>query len=495
MLSIRYRSVRYTAAAAVALAWPAASTSAQLLFEPFGPGTGDNWTILSVTNGESGVGDCDAFPNPEFCSPRNPSNLDDAFAFDYSSLGIPAAPGTTDASTLGLKVTLNDIPFQGGEQVSLNFFSKDETFSGNYKMSYDLWLEGFDPGEGSATESILAALNTDETAIDFETQSFPVINTIGSTGQPGVGWSLTADGGASNDVVAIVGDDQVGGKQAIGLFGDYSNFSRVGDIPNFENQFPEPGNFPGGFRGDGGTGEDVWHKIEVGQFELPTGNFLTFLTINGVLFDAFINTSDDTSGQVTFGGEDRFDSVDNNTTYIFDNILVEELTENPFPELDEILFRVDVNVDLKFDQADIDFVLDVEGLTPDDLVALDDDIIDVANGQTYFDFLDFNENGVLDGQADVDALLALIPDAPAVTGDADGDGDVDAFDLGIWQTQFGQTGDDLTADFDDDGDVDAFDLGLWQTNFGTGLEGAAVPEPATLGLLTLGVLASLRRRR
>ncbi len=83
----------------------------------------------------------------------------------------------------------------------------------------------------------------------------------------------------------------------------------------------------------------------------------------------------------------------------------------------------------------------------------------------------------------------------AVTGDADGDGDVDAFDLGIWQTQFGQTGEGLTADFDDDGDVDAFDLGLWQTNFGTGLDGAAVPEPATLGLLALGGLAALRRRR
>ncbi len=81
-----------------------------------------------------------------------------------------------------------------------------------------------------------------------------------------------------------------------------------------------------------------------------------------------------------------------------------------------------------------------------------------------------------------------------VTGDADGDGDVDAFDLGIWQTQFGQTGDDLTADFDDDGDVDAFDLGLWQTNFGTGL-GAAVPEPATFGLLSLATATLLRRRR
>ncbi len=88
--------------------------------------------------------------------------------------------------------------------------------------------------------------------------------------------------------------------------------------------------------------------------------------------------------------------------------------------------------------------------------------------------------------------------AVKVSGDADGDGDVDAFDLGIWQTQFGQTGDGLSADFDNDGDVDAFDLGLWQTNFGTGLDGAAVPEPsgaAALLLLAAAGTRSWRRRR
>ncbi len=99
-------------------------------------------------------------------------------------------------------------------------------------------------------------------------------------------------------------------------------------------------------------------------------------------------------------------------------------------------------------------------------------------------------------------------------GNADGDRDVDAFDLGIWQTQFGMTGEDLTADFDKDDDVDAFDLGLWQTNFGRVLEGfidvdrilvtttnpfttqsVAIPEPAGAVLLVAaGVCGMLRRR-
>ncbi len=93
--------------------------------------------------------------------------------------------------------------------------------------------------------------------------------------------------------------------------------------------------------------------------------------------------------------------------------------------------------------------------------------------------------------------LAFGPDGSApVPGDADGDGDVDAFDLGFWQAQFGRTGGGLEADFDRDGDVDGFDLGLWQTNFGTG-RSAAVPEPATAGtvLVAAGMLTGPRRAR
>ncbi len=76
-------------------------------------------------------------------------------------------------------------------------------------------------------------------------------------------------------------------------------------------------------------------------------------------------------------------------------------------------------------------------------------------------------------------------------GDFDLDGDVDAFDLGTWQTGFGATGDASygQGDADGDGDVDAFDLGIWQTNFGTGAA-AAVPEPGTFVLILTGAVIS-----
>ncbi len=86
--------------------------------------------------------------------------------------------------------------------------------------------------------------------------------------------------------------------------------------------------------------------------------------------------------------------------------------------------------------------------------------------------------------------------AAALPADFDLDGDVDAFDLGIWQTGFGITGGAtaMDGDADADGDVDAFDLGLWQTNFGTGV-GATVPEPATWCAMMLSSFVVVRRRR
>ncbi len=123
--------------------------------------------------------------------------------------------------------------------------------------------------------------------------------------------------------------------------------------------------------------------------------------------------------------------------------------------------------------------------------------IEIPDGAQSFDIL-FLTEGSKDVQATMfidDVSVSAIAPTAALPGDADGDGDVDAFDLGLWQTQFGMTGDELSADFDTDGDVDAFDLGIWQINFGTGLN-AAVPEPAAVVLFGLGasVLATRRRR-
>ena len=76
-------------------------------------------------------------------------------------------------------------------------------------------------------------------------------------------------------------------------------------------------------------------------------------------------------------------------------------------------------------------------------------------------------------------------------GDADGNGVVSADDFASVQSTFGNSGaPGIPGDADYNGVVSADDFASIQANFGNHL-----PEPATLGLMLLGGLTLLRRRR
>jgi len=89
----------------------------------------------------------------------------------------------------------------------------------------------------------------------------------------------------------------------------------------------------------------------------------------------------------------------------------------------------------------------------------------------------------------------------ATGGDATLDDKVSYIDLGILATNYGKTNLVWTdADFTFDGAVSYLDLGILATNYGweagaSGAAGAAVPEPLTLALLSIGAIAAIRRRR
>jgi hypothetical protein len=78
------------------------------------------------------------------------------------------------------------------------------------------------------------------------------------------------------------------------------------------------------------------------------------------------------------------------------------------------------------------------------------------------------------------------------TGDYNGDGVVDANDYTLWRDKLGSTS-DLRADGNGDGMIDDADYGVWQSSFGAtyasgaGAASAAVPEPATLLMLLVGI--------
>jgi hypothetical protein len=121
-------------------------------------------------------------------------------------------------------------------------------------------------------------------------------------------------------------------------------------------------------------------------------------------------------------------------------------------------------------------LLSTASATPDDAFGND---FQLRDSDFYFTWVDFANP------------LSLSP-----VGDFDGDGEVDAADLDVWQGAFGLT---AAADADGDGDSDGNDFLLWQRNVGAGVAGApasgAVPEPGAAILMVLSVAALTSRKR
>jgi hypothetical protein len=113
------------------------------------------------------------------------------FYYDYSAIGVPAAPG--GSGTRGLKMTANN---SGGVFSGISVSPNGQTFSGAYQLSFDMWQNyagPVGPGGSGTTQISLYGIGTTGTTPAW----------IGSanwgSGVNGIGFGTTLDGGSAAD--------------------------------------------------------------------------------------------------------------------------------------------------------------------------------------------------------------------------------------------------------------------------------------------------------
>jgi hypothetical protein len=114
-------------------------------------------------------------------------------------------------------------------------------------------------------------------------------------------------------------------------------------------------------------------------------------------------------------------------------------------------------------------------------------------------FNDYGEVAFLAKFTDGSSGIFVSDVAKALSGDFDGDSDVDGADFLTWQRGLGRTGTGLPSngDANADGNVNAADLAVWKTEFGAApaeVAVAAIPEPGGAMLALLGCACLLWRR-
>jgi hypothetical protein len=153
---------------AAALALSNISFAATLYSQDFNVDDTANWTVLPSTG-------------------ANTTDFVADFFYDYSAIGVPAAPGGT--GTRGLKMTVNNSAgVLGGITTSPN----GQSFSGDYTVVFDMWqnyVGPLGPGGSGTTQFTQYGIGTAGTASQW----------IGAATKDSVTFGTTLDGGSASD--------------------------------------------------------------------------------------------------------------------------------------------------------------------------------------------------------------------------------------------------------------------------------------------------------
>ncbi len=243
------------------------------------------------------------------------------WAFDYGALSytyngvtylIPPAPNSTNGTTSGVMFTVNNV---NSNDAGVNIYPKGQSFSGNFALKFDMWLNYPGGAEGSGaygtTQYAIFGINFLGTEVNWGAASPPATD--------GIWFGNDGDGGAIVDYLAYVGNragvqTELFGPAASGL----SQSNHTASI--YTTLFPSPPSETVGTPGK------TWAEVEIDQT-----NGTLIWKINGTVIAQRANTSSFTSGNVMLGLMDIFPSIADplECWVIYDNVRVENLSAAP----------------------------------------------------------------------------------------------------------------------------------------------------------------------
>lgn len=426
-----------------------ASASAQFL-ETFDDGSAASRWTAPIIEAESGTFD---------------GTVD--FAFDYSTLGVPTAPGGGDTIGLFMEANLNDDgDIDEGETIGMSPLN-DLLPDGDYVVSMDVYFN-VDNNAGGTTEFGLFGVH----AVGANNPTNPAVNDdipfdLGLSNGDGLAWHLSGEGGASNDIHRFEDADnaELGTQTGLGSYDDIPDGTIPG-IPTGTNTFPSFGP------------EEQWIDVTIERIS----DTITF-NLNGYTLDTVDATTSPSElaydgGKILIGYGDIFNSVADPSLGL-DNL----------PDHTHFIVYDNIRVDVPSAGLDCDFVAPA-GCDIDDLGALY-----AGTDGAPTPLTDEAISAWLDQASDVTNPLKGSESHMYVSGDINLDGTVDSTDLGLLLNSFGESSTTWgQGNLNSDAAVDSSDLGLLLNNFSFSST-VAVPEPSTAIVLCIlmGAIPLFRR--
>lgn len=314
--------IRNYCTAALACAFLANLQAATVLFQDdFDTDTSANWDVLNGS--ESGT--------PDFSV---------NWAFDYGNttytsngvaLNIPAAPNS-GGTKLGVKVAVNKLD-STAEGATVNLYPKGKTFSGNYALRFDMWINynGGEYGGTGSTEFGIFGINHSGTIANWA----PPAASAGSVpSSDGLWFGVTGEAGAARDYRYYEGDPAGAPLEFTAASGGF--LDRDGDgTPEQEVNSATATDYPLDViysrppQETRGVPGKKWVQVEVRQKD----GVITWV-MDGYVITEKANESFWSEGNIMIGTMDNFPSIANpgaDNYVIFDNIRVVDLETDPAP--------------------------------------------------------------------------------------------------------------------------------------------------------------------